>query len=187
MASRTATFWTRAEAQRRWTATVHRKSFAGFEVQVTADEFLGHGPLAGIHAGLGLVRCPYAFVVACDMPFLRPEPVAFLVNQIAGQDAVVPAWDGDIEPLHAVYRTPCGRASATRLRGGVRAIRDFLPAIQVRYIPEGGYAAGARGRRIVSQHQHTGGSGAVRGGCPIMTEAPQRAFDLRRTAQYSAF
>src|SRR2546426_951102 len=44
--------------------------YAAFDVQVIADEFTGRGPLAGIHAGLGLVQQPYAFVVACDMPFL---------------------------------------------------------------------------------------------------------------------
>jgi len=31
---------------------------------------------------------------------------------------------------------PCGPRIGDALRGGVRAIRDFLPAIQVRYIPE---------------------------------------------------
>src|SRR5512135_1170874 len=55
------------------------EKYTSFDVQVTSDEFVGQGPLAGIHAALGLVRSPYVFVVACDMPFLRPEPIAFLV------------------------------------------------------------------------------------------------------------
>ena len=112
------------------------QKYASFDVQVTSDEFVGQGPLAGIHAALGLVQLPYAFVVACDMPFLRVEPIALLVHRVAGQDAIVPWWDGDIEPLHAVYasrlREPMGQA----LQRGARAIREFLPSIAVDYIPE---------------------------------------------------
>jgi len=112
------------------------QKYVSFDVQVTCDEFVGQGPLAGIHAAFSLVRLPYAFVTACDMPFLRVEPIAFLVQRIAQQDAIVPSWDGDIEPLHAVYasrlRVPMGRA----LQRGARAIREFLPSIDVEYISE---------------------------------------------------
>jgi molybdopterin-guanine dinucleotide biosynthesis protein A len=112
------------------------QKYATFDVQVTSDEFVGQGPLAGIHAACGVVELPYAFVVACDMPFLRVEPIAFLVQRVARQDAIVPSWDGDIEPLHAIYasrlRAPMGQA----LSLGARAIREFLPSIDVEYVPE---------------------------------------------------
>src|SRR5262249_20921920 len=112
------------------------EKYARFDVQVTADEFAGQGPLAGIHAGLGLMRFPHAFVVACDMPFLHPEPIAVLVRQVGSADAVIPCWGGDIEPLHAVYATALRARMGEALRGGVRAIREFLPQIAVTYIPE---------------------------------------------------
>jgi molybdopterin-guanine dinucleotide biosynthesis protein A len=112
------------------------EKYAAFDVEVTRDEFPGHGPLAGIHAALALVRHPYAFVVACDMPFLRVEPIAFLINRIDGQDAIVPWWDGDIEPLHAVYATALRTPMAALLRGGAYGMRDFLPTIRVDYVPE---------------------------------------------------
>jgi molybdopterin-guanine dinucleotide biosynthesis protein A len=112
------------------------EKYAGFEVEVTSDEFRAQGPLAGIHAGLGRVRVPYAFVVACDMPFLRVEPIAFLVHQLATQEAVIPWWDGDIEPLHAIYATALRERIGGALRRGVRAIREFIPEIEVEYLPE---------------------------------------------------
>jgi molybdopterin-guanine dinucleotide biosynthesis protein A len=112
------------------------EKYKAFDVQVTTDEFPGRGPLAGIHAGLGLVQLPYAFVVACDMPFLQAEPIAFLVARAGGQDAVIPRWDGDIEPLHAVYCTALRERMGDALRGGMRAIREFLPAVRVEYVPE---------------------------------------------------
>ncbi len=36
------------------------------------DEQSGGGPLAGLAAGLGHIATPWAFVVACDMPFVEP-------------------------------------------------------------------------------------------------------------------
>jgi molybdopterin-guanine dinucleotide biosynthesis protein A len=112
------------------------EKYAAFGVEVSRDEFLGCGPLAGIHAGLRLVRYPYAFVVACDMPFLRVEPIEFLVHAINGQDAIVPWWDGDIEPLHAVYASRLRSRMGEAIESGCHAIRQFLPTIRVDYIPE---------------------------------------------------
>ena len=42
------------------------------------------------------------------MPLLDPDVIRFLVDRLpdmesAAPDAVVPSWDGDVEPLHAVY------------------------------------------------------------------------------------
>ena len=112
------------------------QKYASFDVQVTSDEFVGQGPLAGIHAALGVVRHPHAFVVACDMPFLRTEPIAFLVQRVAAQDAIVPWWDGDIEPLHAIYASRLREPMGESLQRGTRGIREFLPSIAVEYVAE---------------------------------------------------
>ena len=111
-----------------------------FGVAVAVDEMPNLGPLGGLHAGLGRVEAPYAFVTACDMPFLRAEPIRFLVEQIvsgAGADeAVVPAWDGDIEPLHAVYATHLRPRISAAVNEGARSMRDFLPFAKTRYIDQ---------------------------------------------------
>jgi len=107
-----------------------------FDVDVVADEIPDLGPLGGLHAGLGRLRQPYAFVVACDMPFLRIEPIAFLVARLHGQDAVIPRWEDDIEPLHALYATHLRAPIARAVERGARAIRDFLPQIDVEFVPE---------------------------------------------------
>ena len=110
--------------------------YAPFGVEVTHDELLGYGPLGGLHAALGKVRTPYAFVVACDMPFLRPEPIRFLVSQLNGQEAIVPCWGGDIEPLHAIYGAALRPRIAAMLAEGACGLRDFLPHVRAHYVPE---------------------------------------------------
>ncbi len=112
------------------------EKYADFNVEVTPDELPGLGPLGGLHAGLGRVRPPYAFVSACDMPFLRVEPIRFLLAHLRDQEAVVPRWDGDIEPLHAIYATALRPRIAAAAAEGARAIRDFLPTVRVEYVPE---------------------------------------------------
>jgi hypothetical protein len=59
-----------------------------------------------------------SFVTACDSAFLNPVLIAYLVSQLAHHDAVVPHWNGRLQPLHAVYRTSVVAVSrrATRSR-----------------------------------------------------------------------
>ncbi len=113
--------------------------YAGFDVEVTADELPQLGPLGGLHAGLGRIDAPYAFVTACDMPFLRAEAIRFMVSRLRESDevdAVVPRWDGDIEPLHALYATRLRGEIAVAVEEGARSMRDFLPRIRTDYVPQ---------------------------------------------------
>src|SRR5207249_11747141 len=84
-------------------ATQRPERFQGLHVETVTDRFPGGGPLAGIHAALLASRYPHVFVAACDMPGLDPDVIRFLLARVGRADAVVPCWEGDIEPLHAVY------------------------------------------------------------------------------------
>src|SRR3954469_21388046 len=84
-------------------ATNGAERFPGPAVEIVGDLFPGCGPLAGIDAAMRASRHPHVFVAACDMPGLDADAIRFLLRRIAGADAIVPCWDGDVEPLHAVY------------------------------------------------------------------------------------
>lgn len=114
----------------------HPEKYAAFPIEVIRDELPSVGPLAGLHAAMGRVDTSHAFVTACDMPFLRVEPIRYLVSRLRGQEALVPRWNGDIEPLHALYAASLRPRIAAAVRGGVHALRDFLPLIDVAYLPE---------------------------------------------------
>ena len=110
--------------------------FRSLGVTVTGDEFPGCGPLAGIHAAMGVVATPYVFVLACDMPFVQRATIEFLVQRLDSQDALIPRWDGDIEPLHGIYATRLRPRIEDALRAGVTAIRAFLPEIDADFVGE---------------------------------------------------
>jgi molybdopterin-guanine dinucleotide biosynthesis protein A len=81
-------------------------------------------------------RYPHVFVAACDMPGLDATSSASVLGRIGDADAVVPRWDGDVEPLHAVYAV---RALARRrgaLASGRNAMRDFLQTVRVVWVDE---------------------------------------------------
>jgi molybdopterin-guanine dinucleotide biosynthesis protein A len=117
-------------------ATNRPDRFAGLGVETVGDVFPGCGPLAGIHAALHASRFAHAFVAACDMPGLHPGVIRFLLARIGDADAIVPRWDGDVEPLHAVYATRCLPVIERCIAAGRFALRDFLGEIRVDFVPE---------------------------------------------------
>jgi molybdenum cofactor guanylyltransferase len=117
-------------------ATNRPERYRGLGVETVIDRFPGCGPLAGIHAALLASRHAHAFVAACDMPGLDASVIRFLVARVADADAVVPCWEGDVEPLHAVYAARCLPAIEASLRTGRHALRDFLGTIRVDWVSE---------------------------------------------------
>lgn len=117
-------------------STARPERFRGLDVETVADLYPGGGPLAGIHAAMRASRHPYVFVVACDMPWLRANVIRFLVERAGDADAVVPVWEDDIEPLHALYAVRTLPVAEHCLREGCCAVREFLPLIRVEYVGE---------------------------------------------------
>jgi molybdenum cofactor guanylyltransferase len=117
-------------------STNRPERFQGFGVETVADLRPGSGPLAGIEAAMLASRHPWLFVVACDMPGLDADVIRWLLARPRTADAVVPRWDADVEPLHALYGVHTLPAVRACLGTGRQALRDFLPAIRVDYVGE---------------------------------------------------
>jgi molybdopterin-guanine dinucleotide biosynthesis protein A len=105
--------------------------------QPSAGTEAGAGPLAGLAAGLGHVTTPWAFVVACDMPFVEPAMVELLAKFRSEYQAVVPVVQGHTQPLAAFYAGTClGTIRAHLKDGGKNSLRAVLEQLQVRYVDE---------------------------------------------------
>jgi molybdopterin-guanine dinucleotide biosynthesis protein A len=117
-------------------ATNRPERFHPLDVETVADVFPGCGPLAGVHAAMQRAAHPHVFVAACDMPGLDADVIRFLLDRIGDADAVVPRWDHDIEPLHAVYAVRLLPLVEETLRAGRHAMREFLPRVRVDYVAE---------------------------------------------------
>ncbi|MCG6933450.1 MAG: molybdenum cofactor guanylyltransferase [Gallionella sp.] len=101
------------------------------------DGLQGGGPLAGLAAGLGRVTTPWAFLVACDMPFIEPAMIALLAGYRSGYQAVVPVVQGHQQTLAAFYAADCLDALRAHLaRGGKNSLRALLEQLEVQYVDE---------------------------------------------------
>lgn len=134
-------------------------AFEGYEhpVRTVTDPVPDLGPLAGIQAALGTLDrdgrtdAEYAFVVACDMPFVTAGLVRALFDAASGADAAVPRDEGWCQATCAVYRTTTTRGAcrAAHDRGDRRA-RAPLADLRVRYLDRTEVAAVAPPRALDS-------------------------------------
>jgi len=77
----------------------------GEGVVALPDAVEGVGPLGGMLAGLQAMSEEVGIVVACDMPFLTSEFLAFLADRLGEEDdGVMVRTEHGLEPLCAVYR-----------------------------------------------------------------------------------
>ncbi len=101
--------------------------------RVVRDRDRGSHPAAGIVAALRAAGGAPVVVLACDMPFVRPQLIDFL----AGSDAAVaiPRVGGRLEPLLARYApSAMPMLEATIARAG--ALRDAIPALDPLIVDE---------------------------------------------------
>ncbi len=111
----------------------------GIAARVVTDVYPGQGVLAGLHAGLAAARSEWAVAVAGDMPLLNPALLRAMMRlaQDSEADILVPQWQGNLEPLHALYRpSVCAPAAEAALQAGKRRIVAFYPDVRVHVMPQ---------------------------------------------------
>ncbi len=114
---------------------VCRLDLAG--VRVIADAVSDKtGALVGIYSALKAAKTPYVFVVACDMPHIRPELVRWMVETCQGCDAFVPRIGSAIEPLFALYSRNCLPFIEKRLGDNDLRVRGFFDDVNTVYAEE---------------------------------------------------
>ncbi len=89
------------------------------------------GPIGGIYTALKTAETPLCLCVACDMPFIRPALLEYMVERSPGYDVIVPVQDGREEPLCAVYRNTCVPAIDNRIQAGKYRITGFFNEVRV--------------------------------------------------------
>jgi molybdopterin-guanine dinucleotide biosynthesis protein A len=106
------------------------------DVPVVRDRRTAQGPLAGLEAALGSVASRALFVVSCDAPFLQPALARLVASRLEDNDAVVPRWQGRLNPLLAVYRTSL-LPRVTKLLDAGRLRPAFLfDEVRTRYVQD---------------------------------------------------
>jgi molybdopterin-guanine dinucleotide biosynthesis protein A len=71
--------------------------------KVIEDIHPNKGPVAGLESALMYAKNDYVFLVACDMPFISPEVIKFMMEMVEGQNILCPQVDGKYQTTHAIY------------------------------------------------------------------------------------
>ncbi len=84
------------------------QKFLEWDLLMVPDLFPIRSSLTGIHAGLFFMTNPFAFISACDTPFLKKEVVETVIEKIEPEtDIVMPETSAGFEPLCAAYSKRC--------------------------------------------------------------------------------
>src|SRR6185295_525693 len=106
-------------------------------LKAASDVYPKWGALGGLHAALNACASEWAFVIACDLPFVSAEMIKRLANLREDFDAVVPIQpDGRAQPLSSLYRTESCLQQATQLiEAAKRRPLDLLDKVNTRWVP----------------------------------------------------
>ena len=129
-------------------------------VPMVGDIMKYRGPMTGILSALSSLKAPEIFVIACDMPFINPELVLFIVNRWEEStksfphpkinvtpdtfhpsekrkwDGIIPLFDKRPQPLLGIYSKEIINSMEESINNGETGLRQFLQKINVLYIKE---------------------------------------------------
>ncbi len=79
-------------------------SYDYLNLPVYEDIFKNKGPVGGIYTGLFHSTTEKNLIVACDMPFVTPQLLTYLLEHTGNNQIVVPSVNDTLEPLCGYYK-----------------------------------------------------------------------------------
>lgn len=107
---------------------------ASLGLRAVDDIFPGGGVLGGLYTGLRVAKHSRILAVGCDMPFLNPELLRYMLQEVKGYDVVIPRIGEYVEALHAIYSKACLPPIGRKLEEGNLRLVSFFPEVRVRHI-----------------------------------------------------
>jgi molybdopterin-guanine dinucleotide biosynthesis protein A len=82
--------------------------YLDWDLEIVTDIYPIRSSMTGIYTGLFYTKHQYAFVSACDTPFLKKKLVETILSEIDSKaELVIPETHLGLEPLCAVYSKNC--------------------------------------------------------------------------------
>jgi molybdenum cofactor guanylyltransferase len=113
-------------------------------VIIYPDRIKDSGPLGGICVALEHAVNENVIIVGCDMPFINPALLAYLVNvQLSATtpyDVVVPRYNNQAQGLCALYNQACLPTIQRRLAEGRLSLMGLFEDVNTRFVDRLEYA-----------------------------------------------
>jgi molybdopterin-guanine dinucleotide biosynthesis protein A len=113
------------------------ESYFYLGVPMVGDVVNYKGPMTGIFSALAALEENQFFVTACDMPFIRPDLIRYIVGRWSDTwEAAIPVFDGKPQPLLGIYSKKLLPGMEESMEKHIRGLRAFLNTREVQYIEE---------------------------------------------------
>ena len=103
---------------------------------VYPDVIKDAGSLGGIYTALFHSKEEYAFVTACDMPWLDAGCIRRVLENVEGEDCVIPFISGRLHPMHAAWSKNCMKEIENMIDEGNLRINDLLGRLRIKKLGE---------------------------------------------------
>jgi molybdopterin-guanine dinucleotide biosynthesis protein A len=113
------------------------EDYSFLELPCYPDVIPNRGALGGIYTALYAASQPFVAVVACDMPFVSSQLLAYERDllQDPSLDAAIPKTEGGTEPFHAVYRREtCLKEILNALNGDKWRVDAWFARVSIHYL-----------------------------------------------------
>ncbi|HTZ74177.1 MAG TPA: molybdenum cofactor guanylyltransferase [Candidatus Aquilonibacter sp.] len=103
------------------------------DLGIPREEGRSNGPLVGIATALAHSRSEWNLILACDLPYVTRDWLAWLFRRAATSQAqiVMPVTDRGPEPLAAIYRRNCRQTIIRSLEDGIRKVTAAVSRLEV--------------------------------------------------------
>ncbi len=122
--------------------------FVSSGLEVVAD-VVDAGALGALYTALVTATTPYVLAIAGDLPFVTTPFLAGLVARRHDGDMVLPAPDGRLQPLCAVYAVTAAPVLAAAIAAGRLRVTDAVAALRMCVLDDGALAAFAADGRLL--------------------------------------
>jgi len=107
----------------------HGDRYRFLHLPVYQDIFKNCGPLGGIHSALTHVSTEAVFLASCDVPFLSPSIIRYVVGRKTQNDVTLLYGGNSLQPLCGLYKRHCLPTVEHHLEQGRYSVLECLREI----------------------------------------------------------
>lgn len=106
-----------------------------FGYPVISDAYPNSGPLGGMHAGLRNSGHKWNFILSCDIPFMTPDFLKFLISVVeADERPIIPVHGQTLQPLCGLYPASVARIIESFILNKQLKVQDAVKQMNARII-----------------------------------------------------
>ena len=112
----------------------HRAQYGFLNLPVYTNIIKSEGPVGDVHSALVNAPSEDAFVIPCDLPFLRASVIHYIVRNAGPHDVAILNSGGIVQPLCGLYRSTCIMPMMQHTMRGRDSLRSVLNHVSTKII-----------------------------------------------------